>query len=211
MAARDTTFVCACGEVQIKFNGEPLLVNDCHCTDCVPIVQWLHDTKGGKGAELSPIINKTGVAKAFYLVKDMTFIKGKEKLKGFKAGPQGKNIRSYTSCCNTLCSADGGRDGGPGMNAFRPFNRIAIKYFDDMTPLKCGKVWATAAGNNPKWDEIPEPKAKGFPEELDAILGPIANASDEEKKAMKGELADDKTPGLYTPPEDVDEVCPKPP
>ena len=188
-------FRCKCGAVEIELAGEPFLVNNCHCTMCIKVAHYL-DAKGGG---ISSIAHTTGVAKAMFFLENVSYMKGKALLRPLKIGPEGKNVRSYTSCCNTLCNADGGA-GNPPFG-FRPFNRNAIVNADG-TPFAPPDVLNTQGETNPKWPDVPEPKCAGFPL-ADEKLGLVSSA-----EWGAGALLGDTTPGLYTDPATVDEFVP---
>ena len=106
--------------------AEPYFVLDCHCSACTPVAKYL-DAKAAKAGQpnISAVIHDTGVAKAFFLLDQVEWKKGKDKIAGVKLGEAGQNVRGYTTCCNTLVIGD-----SPVPFPFRPFNRLALKHKD---------------------------------------------------------------------------------
>ena len=144
---------CGCGEVVLKLQGDPYFNLDCHCSACTPLAKYL-DNKGGGG--ISALVNGTGVAKAFYFLDRLSFVKGKDRIAGVKLGKDGRNVRAYASCCNTLVIGD-----SPVPFAFRPLNRAAIRNADGSPYVPAELVWGCKGGGNVWYDAIPEPKHEG--------------------------------------------------
>jgi hypothetical protein len=191
---------CACGKVKIQLTGEPFLINNCHCTACYPVAVFVD--AAGDGGGTSAVTLATGVAKAMFFLENVKYISGKELLKPIKLGEGGRNVRSYTSCCHTLCNTDGGA-GNPPFG-FRPFNRLAIYNTDGSPFLPLAPVMNTQGESNPKWGDVPDPKTPGFPE-ADEKLAMVPNG-----EWGAGNLLNDITPGLYTDPAKVELFIPIP-
>ena len=124
--------------------GEPFLVNNCHCTMCIKVAHYLDAKAGG----ISSIAHTTGVAKAMHLAPR----RGRRLRAVF--GPEGKNVRSYTSCCNP-----GPCRRGAGTRArWLPAVQSAL---DRPTARRLSQILrrqSTQGETNPKWPVGAEPK-----------------------------------------------------
>ena len=89
----------------------------------------------------SAVTNSTGVAKAFYTLDKVKYVRGRDNVAGIKLGETGENIRSYTTCCNTLLIGD-----SPVPFCFRPFNRNAIRNANGSPYIPSEPVWSTKFG-----------------------------------------------------------------
>jgi len=190
---------CGCGQVKLALEGEPYFNLDCHCSACTPVSRYL-DAKGG-GQGISAIVEGTGVAKAFYMLDKVTFVKGKELVRGVKLGQTGGNVRAYASCCGTLLIGD-----SPVPFAFRPFNRMAITEADG-SPYRPGQCWGCKGGGNSWYDAIPEPKHPGDPAWLVAKVEALQKPG--HGLGGLGSFEGDPTPGFFPDPASVDEYISK--
>tara|TARA_Y100000389_G_C17470670_1_gene530369 strand:+ start:10265 stop:10870 length:606 start_codon:yes stop_codon:yes gene_type:complete len=186
---------CKCNRVIIKFSDYPFMANNCHCNYCFPVAKYL-DEEYGTG--ISAISKKTGVAKAMLTLDKIISFEGKELLKPVKVNQDGKNIRAYTDCCKTLCICDG------GVNldfCFRPFNRNCLYDSETNKPYVNPYLltWNTQGGDNPNYDNIPEPKDPELPKHLLDIVEKNI------KKENYGSFKNDITPGLYCNPTNCNE------
>ena len=190
---QNTEWRCKCNKVIIRFYGEPFMYNNCHCTFCFPIAQYIDK----KGDGISSIAHKTGVAKAMFNLNQIKEFIGKDLLIPLKYGPNSENIRAYTKCCNTLCICDGGKK----LDfCFRPFNRNCL-YFTDGTLYKPKYllIWNTQGGDNEKYDKIPEPKDPDLPKHLLDIVTRNIDSK------QYGDYKQDTSPGFYCNPDECKE------
>ena len=166
---------CRCG-VSIALKGEPLYSINCHCTHCLPVVQYIDHKSDSVPDERKGIsaVSDTGlgVAKAFYLLEDVSFLGGREKLVPVKRSSVSTNVRMYTSCCNTLCVCDSGKS---MPHPWRSFNRNAITAADGSAYKPVG-VCNAFGEDNPDFDSVPQPKANGLPESITAKLETVWHA-----------------------------------
>ena len=190
---------CGCGEVRIRLEGEPLFELDCHCSACTPVARSLDAKSGGRG--ISAIVNKTGVAKSFYLLDRVKFLRGKEKIGGVKLGVEGQNVRAHTTCCHTMVIGD-----SPVPFDFRPFNRNAIFNLDGSKYVPADPVWGCKGGGNPWWDDVPEPKHPGDPDWLVAKI----EALERETHGAAHTYIGDPSPGFYPDPSKIPDFVDKP-
>ena len=191
---------CGCGGVILAMQGEPYFTLDCHCSACVPVAKYLDAKSNGKGA--SPIVNETGVAKAFFMLDKVKFVQGKDKVAGVKLGETGANVRAYTTCCSTQLICD-----SPVPFPFRPFNRCCLKNEDGSPYVPAEPAWGCKGGDNPWWDAVPEPK---HPTDPDWLVDEIkALEVDGHGLGSVGDFDGDTTPGFFAKPEDITEFVPK--
>lgn len=189
-----TEWKCKCNKVVIKFHNEPFMCNNCHCTYCSPIARFIDKKSDSKN--ISAIIYNTGVAKAMFSLNQIKEFIGKDLLKPIKFGKNSENIRAYTSCCNTLCICDGGKNLG---FSFRPFNRNCLYNLDGSKYIPLyNLIWNTQGGDNSEYDKIPEPKDPDLPPHLLKIV------EREVKKDDYGIYKNDTSPGFYCDPSDCD-------
>eukprot|EP00747_Dinoflagellata_sp_TGD_P167899 gnl/TRDRNA2_/TRDRNA2_193193_c0_seq1.p1 gnl/TRDRNA2_/TRDRNA2_193193_c0~~gnl/TRDRNA2_/TRDRNA2_193193_c0_seq1.p1 ORF type:complete len:228 (+),score=19.84 gnl/TRDRNA2_/TRDRNA2_193193_c0_seq1:88-771(+) len=199
------TWCCRCGQVVITLKGEPYLTMNCHCTCCTAVATYVDLKCSPQRRNISAFAPGTkGVAKAMYFLDDVYFERGKDKLVAIKL-TDGTNVRSYTSCCNTLVITSGGKQFPAN---FRPFNRNCIANADGRRYSPSGVVPNVLGSDNMDFGEAPEPKSGGLP--MDLLLGKFLPA------AVcgclmpgSGSLVGDPCPGLYTDAADVTEVVPK--
>jgi hypothetical protein len=93
----DRTATCACGQVQFKATGEPILTAVCYCDNC---------QAGAKAIEALP--NATPVRDAFGGSPYVTCradrwacIKGENLLRGLKLSEAAPTTRYVATCCNS--------------------------------------------------------------------------------------------------------------
>mmetsp|Transcript_96782 Transcript_96782/g.166868 ORF Transcript_96782/g.166868 Transcript_96782/m.166868 type:complete len:199 (-) Transcript_96782:544-1140(-) len=122
---------CGCGKFTATLSGEPFLEFNCHCRFCVAPARYLNE-KYPNGT--SALVNK-GVGKSLFYLKDVTLAASNPPLKYLRVGPEGTNIRSFTSCCGTLFNSAGGA--GFPLKGGRPITRNCI-YQADGSPYGCG-------------------------------------------------------------------------
>jgi hypothetical protein len=113
-AAREMLAACACGNVELKATGEPIVSSICYCKDC---------QKGASQIEALPNAGKVndadgGTAYILYRKDRIACTKGSELLKGYKIKDSSPTNRMVASCCNTAIFV--GFDRGPfWISAYR--------------------------------------------------------------------------------------------
>lgn len=90
----DHTWECPCGKFVAKLSGPPAFDFNCHCHSCVAPARYL-DAKFPAG---QTALVGGAVGKVFWLLKDIELPEG-DGLSFLKVGPDGENIRAFTSCC----------------------------------------------------------------------------------------------------------------
>ena len=167
---------CRCGEVNLELKGKPLYNIDCHSLKSLQVVQYMdHKADGVSGSRGISAISATGLgeAKSFYLLENVSFLTGQEKLQPFKRAAGGHNVRMYTSCCQTLCVCDSGKR---MAQPWRSFNRNAIQTSDGTAYVPSDAVCNANGADNPDFDKVPEPKATGLPADVVAKLDAVWHA-----------------------------------
>ena len=106
---------CGCGQVELEMSDAPYFCFDCHCSACTPVARYLDAKSDGQG--ISPIVHETGVAKAFFLLDKVQFIKGKDKIAGDRARRRSVAdhrwaVRGRVAGVGARDRDGGGRDGG---------------------------------------------------------------------------------------------------
>jgi hypothetical protein len=150
-------WVCKCGEFQIKLQGEPYIVFNCHCHSCTASARYV-DVKGGGTSAIADPSTNSGAAKAFYWLSDVDVVDD-VKLSFIKVGEKGRIVRSYTKCCNTMLNTASGKKFPAG---FRPFNRNCIQNADG-TQYNPPNVLNGMAKNAFDPATVPAPKVAGLP------------------------------------------------
>lgn len=94
---RATPLTCACGDVQLEVDGDPIIAAECHCDSC--------RAAGGRLAALpaaaSVLEPNGGTPYVMYRKDRVRFLAGTERLREFRLGPAATTRRIVASCCNT--------------------------------------------------------------------------------------------------------------
>jgi len=189
----DFMWKCRCGLVCLVLKGAPLFDVDCHSSvDSVfPIAEYM-DSKGrsmhnkGKSA-----ISKSGkgVSKTWYSLDKVSVFRGREHIKPVKRSATATNVRAYVDCCNTLCVTDGGKDmfvTACGLSApLRSFTRACVRRADGKLHDPAG-VPITGGADHEAWDELPEPKFKGYPEAIQQVIDGFEAYTEERVEEVAG-------------------------
>lgn len=156
------TWRCKCGAVELKLNGEPAVVFNCHCHSCVSCVRYIDEKAGGTNTSaLSQEGPAGGAAKAMYYLENVEIPDGLvDKLNFIKVGEKGTAVRSYLKCCGTQLNTGSGRTFPAG---FRPFNRNCIFNADGTRFQPKGPVQAVNAKSAFEPDLVPPPKHASAP------------------------------------------------
>ena len=98
----DHAFTCACGAVEMAFDGEPFFAAACHCDDC---------QAGGRQIEALPGAARVlgaGEGTEYVMVRRdrIRVVRGAERLRPLKLKPSSKARRVVASCCNTAMYLD---------------------------------------------------------------------------------------------------------
>ncbi len=91
------TATCACGSVQLRASGKPIVTAVCYCADC---------QEGWRKLEALPNAQHArepdgGVAYQVYRKDRVQCLAGEGYLRGFKLREQSATNRVMASCCNT--------------------------------------------------------------------------------------------------------------
>src|SRR5271155_466826 len=88
---------CACGKVQFKALGSPIVNSVCHCDDCQAGAHAIEVLPGA-----SPLLDEYG-GTPFAVYRDDRFscVQGAELLQGHKLNEQAPTTRYVASCCNS--------------------------------------------------------------------------------------------------------------
>ena len=188
-------YSCKCGTVKIQFKGVPKGSYNCHCHACIATAEFIKKKKGQPAGD-----RKDGAQISLWTDDQITApAELKDMLTFVKVGPEGKNVRSYTTCCYTQCTVAGGAEFPVSL---RPINRLHTKSTTDGSALELPApiIHGQAdAAFDPK--KVPEPKDPGFPC-MKAFMDQMAW----DKSAWYKCIAPTPNPAFLAVPADVTEV-----
>ncbi len=91
------TATCACGSVEIKGFGKPIVSAICYCADCQKGAREIEALPGA-----APVLDRDGGSAYILFRKDrFTYAKGAELLKPYKIKETSPTNRVVASCCNS--------------------------------------------------------------------------------------------------------------
>jgi hypothetical protein len=97
-----TQLQCACGQVRLTVDREPILSVECCCTSCRTAGGVLEKLPGAPR-----IVRRNGATDLVLYRKDrIHFTKGTELLKEFRLAPESPTRRIVAICCNTPIGLD---------------------------------------------------------------------------------------------------------
>lgn len=92
-----TSVGCACGQVVLELQGDPIVVPECLCSSCREAAGRLAALPGARSV-LTPY---AATAYAEYRKDRVQFVSGMEHLKEFRLSAQAGSRRVVAACCNT--------------------------------------------------------------------------------------------------------------
>lgn len=92
-----THLACACGQVRLQAEKEPIISAECCCTSCRTAGARLQALPGAP-----PILEANGGTRFVLYRKDrVRIVSGAEQLKAFRLTPESPTRRIVAACCNT--------------------------------------------------------------------------------------------------------------
>lgn len=87
---------CACGDVQLDVEQQPIIATECHCNSCREAGARL------QRAGMSRVLEDNGGTQFVLYRKDrVRFARGVERLSEFRLTPEAKTRRVVATCCST--------------------------------------------------------------------------------------------------------------
>jgi hypothetical protein len=92
-----TRLSCACGQVHLEVEREPIISAECCCNSCREAAARMERLPGA-----GPVLEENGTTRFVMYRKDrIRFVDGVDRLKAFRLTPRSTTRRVVASCCNT--------------------------------------------------------------------------------------------------------------
>ncbi len=92
-----TVFTCACGQSAFELSGSPMLAAECWCESCRAAARTLEALP-----DALPMAEQGGGTRFVLYRKDrVTPLRGTDRLREYRLGPEAKTRRVVATCCNS--------------------------------------------------------------------------------------------------------------